>query len=51
MSVVPGIRMRGRRNRRWMDDIKKDLLERELPGEEAQDRVQRRHLIGNIDPI
>ena len=33
-----------------MDSIRNDLSERELSGEEAQDRVQWRHLIRNIDP-
>ena len=32
------------------DNIKNDLSERELPGEEAQDRVQWRRLIRIIDP-
>ena len=37
---VPGKRKerRGRPKRRWMDNIKNDLSERELSGEEAQDR-------------
>ena len=48
---VPGKRRRGRPKRRWLDNIKNDLSERELSGEEAQDRVQWRHLIRNIDPI
>ena len=47
---VPGKRTRGRQKRRWLDNIKNDLSERELSGEEAQDRVQRRRLIRNIDP-
>ena len=47
---VPGKIMRGRPKRRWLDNIKNDLSERELSGEEAQDRVQWRHLIRNIDP-
>ena len=33
---VPGKRRRGRPKRRWLDNIKKDLSERELSGEEAQ---------------
>ena len=40
-----------RTKRRWLDNIKNDLSERELSGEEAQDRVQWRRLIRNIDPI
>ena len=47
---VPGKRTRGRPKRRWLDNIKNDLSERELSGEEAQDRVQRRRLIRNINP-
>ena len=45
---VPWKRRRGRPTRRWLDNIKKDLSERELSGEEAQDRVQWRHLIRHI---
>ena len=47
---VPGKRKRGRPKRRWLDNIKNDLSERELSGEEAQDRVQWTRLIRNIDP-
>ena len=47
---VPGKRRRGRPKRRWLDNIKNDLSERELSGEEAPDRVQWRRLIRNIDP-
>ena len=47
---VPGKRRRGRPKRRWLDNIKNDLSERELSGEEAQDRVQWRHTIRHIDP-
>ena len=47
---VAGKRRRGRPNRRWLENIKNDLSERELlPGEEEQDRVQWRRLIRNID--
>ena len=45
---VPGKRRRGRPKRGWLDNIKKDLSERSLSGEEAQDRVQWRRLIRNI---
>ena len=34
---------------RWLDNIRNDMSERELSGEEAQDRVQRKRLIRNID--
>ena len=48
---VPGKRRRGRPNRRWLDNNKNnDLSERELSEEEAQDCVQWRRLIRNIDP-
>ena len=47
---VPGKRRRGRPKRRWLDNIKNDLSERELSGEDTQDRVQRRRLVRNIDP-
>ena len=47
---MPGKRRRGRPKRWWLDNIKNDLSERELSGEDAQDRVQRRRLIRNIDP-
>ena len=45
---VPGKRG-GRPKRRWLDNIKNDLSQRELSGE-AQDRVQWRCHIRNIDP-
>ena len=45
---VPGERRRGRPKRRWLDSIRNDSAVRELSGEEAQDRVQRRRLIRNI---
>ncbi len=47
---VPGKSRRGRPKRRWLDNIKTDLGERELSGEEAQHRVQWRRLIRHIDP-
>ena len=47
---VPGKIRRGRPKRRRLDNIKNDWSEREKSGEEAQDRVQRRRLIRNIDP-
>ena len=34
---VPGKRHRGRPKRRWLDNIRNDLSERELSGEEMQD--------------
>ena len=47
---VPGKRRRGRPKRRWLDSIRNDLSERELSGEEVQDRVKWRRLIRNIKP-
>ena len=47
---VPGNRKRGRPKRRWWDSIGNDLSERELSGEEAQDKLKWRRLIRNIDP-
>ena len=47
---VPGKIWRSRPKRRWLDNIKNDLSERELLGEEAQDRVKWRRLIRHIDP-
>ena len=49
MMEVPG-KEGGRPKRSWLNDIRNDLLERELSEEEAQDQVQRRRLIRNIDP-
>ena len=42
---VPGKRKIQRPKRRWLDNIKNDLLERELSGEEAQDRAKLRRLV------
>ena len=47
---LPGKRKRGRPKRRWLDSIRNDLSERELSGEEAQDRVKLRRLIRTIHP-
>ena len=44
-----GERRIGRPERRWLVNINKYLSERELPGEEEQDRVQWRRIIRNID--
>ena len=47
---VPGKRTRGRPKRRWLDNIKNDLSERELSGEEVRDRAKWRCFIRNINP-
>ena len=50
VMVVLGKRSRGMKKRRWLDNIRNDLAERELSEEEVRDRVKRRRLITNIDP-
>ena len=47
---VPGNRRRGRPKRRRLDNIRNDLSEKELPGEEVLDWVKWRRIIRNIDP-
>ena len=47
---VPVKRRRGRPKRRWLDSFKIDLSERELSGEDAQDRAKWRLFVRNIDP-
>ena len=47
---VPGKTWRGRPKRTLLDNIKNDLSERELSGEDAQDRAKWRRLIRHIDP-
>ena len=37
---VLGIRRRGRKKRRWLDSTRNDLSERELAGEDAQQRAK-----------
>ena len=43
-------RRRGRPKWSWLVNLRNDLSKRELSGEKAKDRVQRRRLIRNIDP-
>ena len=50
VMVVPGKKRRGRSKMRWLDNIKNDLSERELSGEDAQDRAKWRRIIRHIDP-
>ena len=40
MMEVPGKRTRGRPKQRWLDNIRNDLSQREMSGEEAQDRLK-----------
>ena len=47
---VPGKRRKGRPKRMWLDSIRNDLSEREVSGEDAQDRAKWRRLIRHIDP-
>ena len=47
---VPDKRRRGSSKRRWLDNIRNDLSERELSGEDTQDRAKWRRLIRHIDP-
>ena len=47
---VPEKRRRGSPKRRWLDNIRNDLSERELSREDTQDRAKWRRLIRNIDP-
>ena len=47
---VPGKRRRARPKRWWLDNIKNDLSERELSGEDPQYRAKWRRLIRHIDP-
>ena len=50
VMVVPGKKRRGRSKMRWLDNIKNDLSERELSGEDAQDRAKFRRIIRHIEP-
>ena len=47
---VLGKRRRGRPKRRWLDNIRNDLSERELSREDAQNRAKWRRLIRHTDP-
>ena len=47
---VPGKRRRGRPKRRWLDSIRNALSERELSGDDVQDRPSWRRLTRRIDP-
>ena len=47
---VPGKRRRGRPKWKWLDSIRNDFSERELSGEDAQDRPIWRRLTSHIDP-
>ena len=47
---VPWKRRRGSQKRKWFDNIRNDLSERELLGDEPQCRINWKRLIRNIDP-
>ena len=47
---VQGKRKRGRPKRRWMDNIRDDLKEKQLSGKEVTDRALWRRLIKTADP-
>ena len=47
---VPGKRRRGRPKRRWLNNLRNDLSERELSREDTEDRAKWRRLIRHIDP-
>ena len=40
MMEVPGKRTRGRPELMWLDNIRNDLSEREMSGEDTQDRLK-----------
>ena len=48
--AVPWKRRRGSPKRKWLDNIRNHLSERELPGDETQFRIIWKRLIRNIDP-
>ena len=47
---VPWKRRRGSPKRKWLDNIRNHLSERELSGDETQCRINWKRLIRNIDP-
>ena len=47
---MPEKRRKGRPKQRWLDNIRNNLSERELLGEEVQDQIKWRRLIRNTDP-
>ena len=47
---VPWKRRRGSPKRKWLDNIRHDLSERELSGDETQCRINWKRLIRNINP-
>ena len=49
--VKTGKLRRGRPKCRWLEKIRNDLSDIQLPGEEAQDRFKSRRIIRNIDTI
>ena len=47
---VPWKRRRGSPKRKWLDNIRNDLSERELSGDERQCRINWKRITRNIDP-
>ena len=47
---VPWERRRGSPKRKWLDNIRNDLSERELSGDETQCRINWKRIIRNVDP-
>lgn len=47
---LDGRRGRERPKRRWMENVMRDLKEKNLQGNEWRDRAERRRLVRNADP-
>lgn len=47
---LDGRRGRERPKRRWMENVMRDLKEKNLKGNEWRDRAERRRLVRNADP-
>jgi hypothetical protein len=49
--TLPGVRKRGRPKRRYMDNIREDMLEKGVTENDAKDRVKWRNLMCCGDPL